>query len=159
VIRYKSILASTLLASILSATAVAQADGAEDAIKARQGFMRLNGFNMGRLAAMAKGEADYDAETATQAAQNLLMLAKMKNGAMWPANSGNNVAALTDKTRALSEIWSTYPEIANKNAELLSALEEFVSVAGKDLASMRVGLKTVGQSCGGCHKKFRAEKE
>ena len=87
--------------------------------------MRLNGFNMGRLAAMAKGEADYDAETATQAAQNLLMLAKMKNGAMWPANSGNNVAALTDKTRALSEIWSTYPEIANKNAELLSALEEF----------------------------------
>ena len=76
---------------------------------------------------------------------------------MWPAGSGNDNAALKGKTRALPEIWSTYPKVAEKSADLTAALEAFVKVAGTDLDSMKGAIGSVGKGCKGCHEDFRAE--
>ena len=68
------------------------------AVKARQAYMQLNGFYMGRLAAIAKGQVAYDAAQASGLANSLLTLAAMDVGAMWPGGSGNDNPALAGKT-------------------------------------------------------------
>ena len=84
------------------------------AVKARQAYMQLNGFYMGQLAAVAKGQVPYDAAQATGIANSLLALASMDVGAMWPPGSGNDNPALAGKTRALPEIWTTFPAVVEK---------------------------------------------
>ncbi len=148
-----------LLAVVFMTPTAAQADEAlEKIVKARQAFMQIYSFNLGQLGAMAKGEAEYDAKLASASAMNLLAAAKMDNSAMWPAGSGNDNGALKGKTRALPEIWSTYPKVAEKSTDLKTALEALVKVAGTDLDGLKGAIGPVGKGCGGCHEDFRAEK-
>ena len=154
-------LAAILMASMLfamNATNVLAAD-VEDIIEARQAFMQVYKFNIGLVGAMAKGEVEYNAEIAQNAANNLLALSKMKNGPMWPQGSSKADPGLKEKTNALPETWTTWPKVSERHADLTSALEDFVKVAGKDLNSLRGGMKSVGDGCKGCHKDFRAEKK
>ena len=142
--------------SLMSGTAMA--DGhLEKAIKARQAQMTLYSFNLGVLGAMAKGKADYDAKIASGAAANLLAAAKLDASQMWP--KGTDSVAMPDMTRALPDIWTTYPKVAEKQKALVEALEAMNSMAGKDLVSLQGAMKAVGGGCGGCHKPFRAEKK
>ena len=128
------------------------------AVKARQAYMQLNGFYMGQLAAIAKGQVAYDAAQASGLANSLLTLATMDVGAMWPSGSGNDNPALAGKTRAKPEIWTTFPAVVEKADALTKALEAMVVAAGTDLASLQGAFGPVGAGCGGCHKPFRAEK-
>ena len=140
-----------------SGVASAQEDHS-GAVKARQAYMQLNGFYMGQLAAIAKGQVPYDAAQATGVANSLLALASMDVGAMWPPGSGNDNPALAGKTRALPEIWTTFPAVVEKADALSKALEAMVVAAGTDLASLQGAFGAVGAGCGGCHRSFRAEK-
>ncbi len=151
----KWVLASAVLGASL-VSGVALADGhLEKAIKARKAQMTLFSFNLGILGAMAKGEAEYNAETAAGAANNLLAAAKLDGSQMWPQGSDN--AAMPGKTRALPDIWTTYPKVNDQIKALTDALENLVPAAGKDLESLQGAMKAVGAGCGGCHKPFRAE--
>ena len=140
-----------------SGVASAQEDHS-GAVKARQAYMQLNGFFMGQLAAVAKGQVPYDAAQATGIANSLLALSTMDVGAMWPPGSGNDNPALAGKTRALPEIWTTFPAIVEKADAMTKALETMVVAAGTDLASLQGAFGAVGAGCGGCHRSFRAEK-
>jgi cytochrome c556 len=157
-IKPKGIVATLMTVSALGSGAVI-AEEAEKAIEARQSFMQLYSFNLGLVGEMAKGKTEYDAETASNAAQNLLALAKMNTGPMWPQGSSKADAGLEEVTRALPEIWTTYPKVAEKQDALTAALETFATVAGKDLASLRGGMKAVGDGCKACHEDLRAKKE
>jgi len=127
----------------------------KSAIKARQGLMQVYSFNMGLLSAMAKGDMDYDAELASLAANNLSALASMDTGAMWPQGSSNE----NHKTRALPEIWSTFPKVAEKGKAMVEASAALASVAGDGLDALKGGMGDVGKSCKGCHDDFRAKKK
>lgn len=127
----------------------------EKAIKARQGLFQVYAFNLGQLGAMAKGEAEYDAETAQNAADNLLAAVSMKNGLMWPEGS-DNAGIMKGKTRALPEIWTTYPKIAEKSNALKAAAIEMQAAAGS-LDGIKGAIGNVGGSCKGCHDDFRAK--
>ena len=140
-----------------SGVASAQEDHS-GAVKARQAYMQLNGFYMGQLAAVAKGQVPYDAAQATGIANSLLALSTMDVGAMWPPGSGNDNSALAGKTRALPEIWTTFPAIVERADAMTKALETMVEAAGTDLASLQGAFGAVGAGCGGCHRSFRAEK-
>lgn len=124
-------------------------------IKARQSLMQVYAFNLGQLGAMAKGDAPYDAEQASNAANNLRAAATMKNGAMWPAGSDASAAGLADVTAAKPEIWSTYPEIADKGKALAEAATAMAAVAGDGLDSVRSNMGDLGNGCKGCHESFR----
>ena len=146
----------------LTATAIAWApvalsddEASEKAIKARQGLMQVYSFNLGLLSAMAKGEADYDAEVAALAATNLSTVAGMNTGAMWPQGSSNE----DHETRALPEIWSTFPKVAEKGQALADSSAALASVAGDGLDALKGGICDVGKSCKGCHDDFRAKKK
>ena len=153
--------AAALAMALAVFTGSGMASAQEDhsgAVKARQAYMQLNGFYMGQLAAVAKGQVPYDAAQATGIANSLLALASMDVGAMWPPGSGNDNPALAGKTRALPEIWTTFPAVVEKADALSKALEAMVVAAGTDLASLQGAFGAVGAGCGGCHRSFRAEK-
>lgn len=153
----------TIRYAVIAAAAVAvlaggaQAADMDKPVAARKAVMKLNGFYMGQLGAMAKGKMAYDASTAQGAAAGLLALASIDTSKMWLKGSGNDM--LGTKTRAKPEIWSTYPEVANKAKALTAALENLVLVAGTGLDGLKSGIGAVGKSCGGCHKPFRAKKK
>ena len=153
--------AAALAMALAVFTGSGMASAQEDhsgAVKARQAYMQLNGFYMGQLAAVAKGQVPYDAAQATGIANSLMALASMDVGAMWPPGSGNDNPALAGKTRALPEIWTTFPAVVEKADALSKALEAMVVAAGTDLASLQGAFGAVGAGCGGCHRSFRAEK-
>ncbi len=159
--KLKFVLPTLVATAVLSSgiSVAADTDKIDKIIEARQAFMKVYAFNLGLVGDMAKGKTEYDAEVAANAAQNLLALAKMKNGPMWPKGTSQEDPGLAEKTRALPETWTTYPKSSEKHAELTEALETFVNVAGQDLASLRGGMKAVGDGCKGCHESFRAEKD
>ncbi|NNE22426.1 MAG: cytochrome c [Rhizobiales bacterium] len=131
--------------------------GFEKQIKARQAVMQIYSFNIGSLAAMVKGEAEYDAAKAQGFADNLLAAAKMKNGAMWP--QGSDAEALPGKTRALKLNWTNYPEAAKKQEAFVAAAEAASKAASGGMDALKGALGGLGGGCKGCHEKFRKPKE
>ena len=65
------------IASVLAAVPLlAYADAADDAIEAREGYMKMLAINMGTLAGTAKGEIAFDQAAVTAAASNIEALSK-----------------------------------------------------------------------------------
>lgn len=152
---YRMILAACAALTLAAPIAASADEAMEKAVKARQSVYQVYAFNLGQLAAMAKGEKDFDADLAQNSADNLLAAATMKNGAMWPQGS-DNTGAMKGKTRALPEIWSTYPAVAEKGKALVEAATAMQAAAGS-LDGIRGAIGAVGGSCKGCHEKFRAK--
>ena len=154
-ITVKNVVCGLALAGLFSATSqAATPDPMEKAVKARQGYMQVNAFNMGILAAMVKGEAPYDAEQAATAANNIKLSSMMKNKAMWVPGSGNDNPKL--ETKALPEIWMAGSDIGDKAKAFGNAASELAAVAGQGLDVMKPKFGDLGKSCKGCHKDYRA---
>lgn len=146
----KGLIAAAVATLVVSA-GVAHADAAA-AVKARQAHMDLYAFNLGILGSMAKGETDYDADAASAAASNIEALAKMKTGAFWPQGSA---AGEIENSRALPEIWTTYPAVAEKAQDLVAASEAMSVAAGTGLEPLQAAMGPLGGACVACHKAFR----
>ena len=150
----RSILVAVGLTLALSASAAK--DPNEKAIKSRQAVMALQSWYAGPLFTMAKGDMEYDAEMAGTYAAHLNMMANLDGGPMWPPGTDNG--AYAGKTRALPEIWSTYPAVGEKDQALKDAAAALAEVAGGGLDALRSKIGAVGKACKGCHDDFRAEK-
>ena len=148
----------TALSLFLGLTLMAPSFAAKDpnlnAIKARQGEMQLKSFNAGPLFGMAKGKIAYNAELASTLANNLLLQTKMDLGRAWPKGTDNTAYEETD---ALPEIWSTYPEIAEKGKAYVKAVEELATVAGNGVDALKSKIGALGKGCKGCHDDFRVK--
>jgi len=154
---FKSFCRSVLVATGVAAFAGgAFAQDAEKAVEARQSLMQLYSHYLGTLGGMAKGDVDYDAEAASAAANSLLALSTLSQANLWP--QGSDTEALGEKTRALSDIWTTYPAIAEKGEAFANAAAAMADAAGTDLASLQGAMKDLGGSCSGCHKPYRQAK-
>lgn len=130
--------------------------GDVDAIKSRRAVMTLQSWYAGPLFRMAKGDLAYDAETARLYAANLDTMANVEAGAMWPEGTDNESYA--GKTRALPELWTTWPEVGRKAEALSEAAAALSEVAGDGLDALRSKIGAVGKACKGCHDDFRAER-
>jgi cytochrome c556 len=124
-------------------------------IKARKSEMQLKLFNAGPLFGMAKGKIEYNAELAAALANNLLLQTQLDMGRAWAEGTDN--LAYEGKTRALPEIWSTYPEISEKGKAYVKAVTELALVAGNGLDALKSKLGALGKGCDGCHDDFREE--
>ena len=147
-----------ILATALAATAAAVpalADPIKDAIDARRGYFTLLGANIGPLAAMAKGEADYDAAVATLHAQNLAQLAGYDPLPHFPAASSNDDRF--GDTRALPAIWSDGDGFKAKLADFAEAAAAMPSVAGAGRAELGQAVGRLGGTCKACHDDYRAK--
>ncbi|PSL17354.1 c-type cytochrome [Shimia abyssi] len=148
--RFTKLTAAALGLTLLGGAAFA--DGHIDAaIKARQAQMQLYGFNLGVLGAMAKGDVDYDAATASAAADNLLAAATLNASIMWPQGSDSGAA----KSRAKADMWSNYPDVQAKGMALVEAATAMQAAAGGGVEGIRGAIGAVGGACGACHKAYR----
>ena len=141
----------------LAFSASAAKDPNEKAIKARKAVMTLQSWYAGPLFTMAKGDMEYDAEMAKTYAEHLNTVANVEGGGMWPPGTGND--AYAGKTRALPEVWSTWPEAGKKAEALSEAAAALAAVAGDGLDALRSKIGPVGKACKGCHDDFRAEQK
>ncbi|WP_210397847.1 c-type cytochrome [Motiliproteus sediminis] len=153
----KVVCGMALLGMVSAPVVAAGDDPMEKAVKARQGEMKVRAFNIGILAAMAKGKVEYDADAAATAAKNLHLASMMKNGAMWPKGSDNTNASL--KTEALPAIWQADSKVGEKAKAFAMAAEELAGVAGNGLDAMKPKFAALGKSCKGCHEDYREKKK
>jgi len=149
--------AAALVGAAVVATA---ADGGphDKAIKARQAMFQTYAFNIGVLGGMAKGKRPYDADVAAEAAANLDAAANFGQRQYWPQGSDNQTPG-NARTRALPEIWTTYPAIGEKSQALKDATAVMKVEAGKGLDQLKAAIGDVGASCKGCHDDYRAKKK
>ena len=151
---FRSILAA---GAVITATVFGTATIAQDLpfpVQARQGQMKMMGLNLGVLVGMARGDADYDADRAQIAADNLVALSSIDQAFHWPQDTDNMTLV---GSRALPEIWENLPDFNEKYAALGAAAEGLAAVAGDGLDPMRAAFGPVGAACGACHDSYRAE--
>lgn len=149
----------TACSLLIGTTSLSQAaDGPfDDAITARQAMFQLYSFNAGILGDMAKEKIPYDADIASEAANNLSAAANLGQSQFWPPGS-DNAAEGNIETRAKPAIWETYPKITEKAEALKESVAALVPVAGNGLEALQGAIGDVGASCKSCHDDFRAKK-
>ena len=154
-------IATKIAAKTILATALACSGGAafaadkDPGVKARQALMQLYAHYLGQLGAMAKGQVDYDAEKASNAANSLSALMGVSQQAMWAP--GTDRETLGDQTGALQVLWTTFPAVLDKSKAGAEASANMAAVAGNGLDAVRGAIGDVGKSCGGCHELYRAK--
>ena len=129
---------------------------ANPAIKARTSLMQLYANELGQLGAMAKGTVEYDAQAASSAANNLVLLTQLDQSKFWPAGSDSSSDSTT---RALPELWQNFPDVMAKGQVLTDAALAMKAAAGTDLAALQAAMGPLGGACGSCHKAYRAPAE
>lgn len=140
-------------AALVSTVALAASHGGNPAVKARQAHMSLQAYNLGIVGAMAQGKAEYDAEAASAAAENLAALTKLNMSSYWAPGTSN--ADIMD-TRALPAIWEDLPGVMGKIETLRAAADTLAADAGNGLDALKAALGPVGGACGACHEAYRA---
>lgn len=151
--------AVALFAGALSAAMPGLAYGGETeeyAIGARRGYFSLVGWEFGPLGAMAKGEMAYDAAAASAHANNLKLLTGYDVLPLFLP--GTTKEAYAGKTRALPKLWEEIEDAKANYEDFKTELAKLAEVAGNGEDALKVQVKAVGKTCGGCHKPYRAKK-
>lgn len=155
--RLITVLSAATLA-VLGVAAVAQEaeDPFADAVEMRHGLMLQMASSLSQLGAMAKGEAAYDAATATKAAQNVAAIASVISMEQFPAGSEYEKAA---DSFALPSLWANEADFLQKVADLNMAASALVADAGTGVDGVKAGFGVVGGACAACHKAYRQPEE
>lgn len=143
-----------ILSSLFSLNAVAQMSD-EDAAKAvanRQAVFKLLSFSNGPIGQMARGNQEFDLDTALEAARRVEMLAGMIPGLFADDTSGNDVT-----TRAVDSIWAdgNFADLAQNLANGAAEAIEILSTQGED--GLRAVGPLIGRNCGACHDAYRTD--
>jgi cytochrome c556 len=126
---------------------------ADDAIKGRQGCMKAHGKSVGELAAIFKGEKPYD-NAAVQASLTVMDAGCAEWDKWWGADTQKGE---TLETWAKPEVWSD-PEGFNAAGGAFVDKEDALK-ATADEAGFKAAFPEFGNTCKGCHEKFRRPKE
>lgn len=146
--------AIVMVGSAVALTAgVAVSVSADDkaAIKYRQAVMKAVGGHMGGSVAIIKGQVPYKDDLVAHAS-GLNHMANVAANAFKQKTDGG-------KTRAKANIWEDSADFNKKIDDFKKATADFLAAAksgGPEAAGAKLG--AVGDTCKGCHKKFRAKK-
>ena len=150
----RSLLTIVLCASAASAVlaeshaSLPMADPAAD----RQSMMSNVGKAMAHLAAMAKGEAPYDARVA-DAAFRVMNTAALGFGSQFPEGSETG-----SETEAAPAIWSDRAGFDTAIGQFASATSAAVAAAPADLDAFKPVFGGVAGTCKSCHEGYRISK-
>ncbi len=144
-----------ILASLIAAIpAIALANAAEDAIEAREGYMKMLAINMATLAGMAKGDIAYDAAAATTAGDNIEALSKYALPDLFIP--GTSPADGVD-TEATAAVWENSADFGTKFAGLQEAAAGAGAAVGGGQDAIGPVLQKLGGACKACHDTYRKE--
>lgn len=137
--------------AVFSAAVVAQDMRPDRAIKYRQGIMQAQGWQMGVLSQMAKGDIPYNKDHAVRAATFVNELVKMSWEGYVPVSDTGN-------TKAKPEIWKDKAKFDKYAQEVQAETPKLVAAANSgDVAQLRTALSAVGKVCNNCHDDFRKQ--
>jgi cytochrome c556 len=147
-------LAATTVAATIAAAGIAAAQDAPFAmqIKARQGIMSYRALNIGVLGGMAKGEAEYNAEAAQKAADNILSATMLDVSMLWPEGSDNSV---NPASTADAKGWTAEANVGAKEEAFVTAAKAMQAAAGGGLDALKGAIGPLGKACGDCHEVAR----
>ena len=112
--------------------------------------MKVIGGDIGAIAKVAKGEAEYS-PALVERAKRMDLLSKTVL-VLFPQGS--------EGRRSKAEIWSDWAGFEKAANAFTAATPALVSaVESGDKGQIGAALGAVGKSCGGCHKPFRKPKE
>lgn len=137
----------TLLCVVLLSAITTAHEGAEGVVKERMDAMSAIGQANKPLAGIARGRADFDLKTVQENARIIADNAGASFVDLFPEGS------LTGETEAKADIWENFDDFAKfakeleENALALSQIESEAEFAA--------AFKAVGNTCSGCHKKYR----
>lgn len=146
------LLTAVLIAQCCVATAHADATLA---IEARQGLFKEFKDGMGGMKKMLKDPAMYDEKGFEQLAKELQASSDKQWGSI---NAHFPKGSDVGDTDAKPEIWTQWAEFkaaADKNRKAVAELAKIASKA--DHAAAQAAVASVGQSCKGCHDKFKRD--
>lgn len=145
-----------LLGSLVSFNTTAQMseEDAENAVKTRQSVFRMLSFSNGPLGAMARGQAEFDRETAIQAAERVAYLAEFIPEIIRATDTrGTDV-----ETRAFDSMWENLGEVDQLAMDLRDGAMAAIEILNNQGASgVRQAVMEIGPKCGACHDRFRAD--
>ncbi|SDR47652.1 cytochrome c [Pseudovibrio sp. Tun.PSC04-5.I4] len=145
----------TALVAMTATSAFAEGVKKEDVVDARRAYYTLLGYDMGTLAAMAKGNVDYNADTAKAAAANMMTVANYNAAGLYVPGTSN--ADLPGKTRALPVIWEDMPGMQAKGKDFYQALVALNEAAGGGRPALGKAVMKLGGTCKACHSHYRAK--
>jgi cytochrome c556 len=152
-IRFNKMAAAALSLVVLSGAALAQTK-AEDAITFRQSGYKFMAWNMGRIKANLDGQFNKDeviqAANVIQATANSgmgkLYLPGTDKGKGWK-DTEVKPELFTDK-EGVGKVAKAFNEAANEMAKV---------AASGDAAAVKAQFGKLGESCKGCHEKYRVD--
>lgn len=150
------LMVAAVSAGIASGAVAEDEDPFADAVEMRHGLMLQMATDLGKVGAMAKDEAPYDAAVASKAAANIAAIASVLGMEQFPA--GSEYQKATDSF-ALPAIWAAPDDFLQKVADLNTAAAAFQTAAGTDLESLKAGMGGIGGACAACHKVYRQPEE
>ena len=135
------------LAAVVAAFAATAVVAQGDPIAARKGMMKSVGGANGAITQMLDGKQPFDVAKAKAALMTISDHAG-KIGPHFVAGSH------TGDTAALPAIWENRADFDAKMAKM-SADAKAAADKVTDLDSLKAGIGTVRQNCGGCHNVYR----
>lgn len=140
-----------LLASFALSAQFAIAQKPEDAIKYRQGVFAVIGWNFGSMAAMVKGEKEWNQETFARNAEIVAYMSKLPAEGFIPGSDRGD-------TKAKPEIWQNLNDFRSKLEKMQAEVAKLADVSkGGDARAMRAQLSEAGKACKACHDEYRAK--
>lgn len=152
----KSKLIIALLATAIAGSALAQVKP-EDAIKFRQAGYAYMGWNMGKLKAMLiDNPVAFDKDQAQAAANVIAAISKSGMGALYVPGSDKGTGF--HHTHVKPELFTDKEGVGKVAVAFMREADELAKVAATgDAAALKVQFGKVGESCKGCHDKFRTD--
>ncbi len=145
-------LALATILALSSSLLYAHFDHREPRQSYRQSVFALIALNFGPIAAMAKGDMDWDDKKLTVYANELDQVVNLKliNGFTPDSKKG--------KTRARPEIWKNLDDFEVKLAELRSATKDLkIAAKSTDKAQIIAAIGATGKSCKNCHDNYKTK--
>ena len=143
----KRVLAATVLC-LFGATVVVSAAGLAEP---REAAMKKIGGAMGGLAAIAKGEKPYDAETVKTSLATISEAIKVFPTYFPPGSE-------TDSKEASPKIWESMDDFKAHADKLGANAEALLAQLPADQAAVGAAMGTLGKDCGACHQTYRLKK-
>ncbi|HUG99782.1 MAG TPA: cytochrome c [Gammaproteobacteria bacterium] len=143
-------------ALLLSASASAlEAEQAEKAAETRQAVLKVMGWNIAPLGAMARDQVPWDDALFARNAQRIAWMTTMIPDAFRADTRGHEL-----ETEALPVIWEDHARFEELAANVRRSAERLAEVAGGgDREAARTAVTAVTDDCKACHERFREERQ
>ncbi|MDF2232871.1 cytochrome c [Albimonas sp. CAU 1670] len=149
------LIAAASACALMAAVAAAQAQDVtpkiDDPISLRQNLMKDAGASIGMLAAIAKGEAEFNA-AAVKGALVALNAVALGFPAQFPEGS------TSETSEASPKIWEDAAGFQSAAAKFIADTNQAKGMTITNADEMKQAMGLVGANCKACHESYRVKK-